>query len=543
MSIGQNYSNFLLNNDLNGWANAVRPINSYSNPHVSKTIQATWDKMEGNSITGIAEIPNTNGIFHLVTTDTGNKYVVSGQTGDYNFVKGGDYSDWTLADPYDPDYPDSGNPLQGMMIDASKLKELPKTKAYDGDDTFWTKMGPALVLGAATMGAGGLSGLFGGGATAAGTVPTGAMSIPGAFGGMSSTAALAPSVAPWVASPIINSGLASGIAALGTGATLGGGMNFSETLDKLLEGGYTNEDAWRMAEELTGGQPIDSMVNSFVAGEAGGSSSLVSDALKWAKEAFPNLSGDALLQAATKMIGNNMADKSVEKDLKKWMDEIKGASPISEAQRTQLGGMAMDRFGQDFLSPRIEGLMGEYNERGQQADDQYGRLAQLYDDPMSNPIMQAVSRLTAENAARKSAAGRGLNAGSMPAEMQDALMASLGQQYGNIANPMNATLGQLYQGQQVPVGAINALGNATTGAAQQGASMINAGSGTQQALGNYITNFAAPQNLQYNPTLQGMNTLYSSGGALSSRPASNTSGLEKIATDIGGSLLKKWIGA
>jgi hypothetical protein len=221
------------------------------------------------------------------------------------------------------------------------------------------------------------------------------------------------------------------------------------------------------------------------------------------------------------LVGNNMASNSVNDIINDYKDELKSLSPISDAERLELGDLAMGRFKKDYLTPEVVQLLGdEYLNRGTQADEQYGRLASLYDDPMSNPIMQAVSRLTAENAARKSAAGRGLNAGSMPAEMQDALMAALGQQYGNIANPMNQTLSTLYQGQQIPLNALKTLSDMNTQAANQGQSMINTASGTQQAMSNFMPS-AFQASLAMDPTRMGLSTLGSYSGQQSGSGGTN----------------------
>jgi hypothetical protein len=246
------------------------------------------------------------------------------------------------------------------------------------------------------------------------------------------------------------------------------------------------------------------------------------------------MSGDTLLQNAVKLVGSNLASKSIDKTLEKWADRIEESSPLTREQQQELGGIGMGLAKKDYMSPgTYEQMMGDYGVTGSRIGDQYGRLAGLYDDPMSNPIMQAVANLTAENTARRSAAGRGIQAGSFPAEMQEALMAALGQQYANIANPMNTTLSSLYSGQTNPMKAIDTLSGANARSAQSASELIKAGSGTQNALGSYITNLAAPAAIGANTGLQGMNTLYGQGGALRGE---EDSGMGGMGSKLGGAI-------
>ena len=305
--------------------------------------------------------------------------------------------------------------------------------------------------------------------------------------------------------------------------------------EKLIDSGYSPDDALKLAEEFqsVAGEsdfwkysPFGSD-GSFNAGIGTGSSSSIPDYVKdLAKELMPNGSASDIAKLAAQLIGNNMAHNSTEDIINRYSKKIEQMSPISAAEREQLGDMGMARFGKDYLTPEVlDTLANEYTTTRGRVDDQYGRLAQLYDDPMSNPLMQSVSRLTSENAARKSAAGRGLNAGSMPAEMQDALMAALGQQYGNIANPMNQTLSTLYQGQQVPLNALKTLSDMNTQAATQGQSMINTASGTQQAMSNFMPS-AFQASLAMDPTRMGLSTLGSNAGTQSATGGTNT--MDKI---------------
>jgi hypothetical protein len=96
--------------------------------------------------------------------------------------------------------------------------------------------------------------------------------------------------------------------------------------------------------------------------------------------------------------------------------------------------------------------------------------------------------------------------------MQDALMAALGQQYANIANPMNTTLSSLYSGQLNPMKSIDTLSGANARSAQSAGQLIDAGSKTQQSLGNFITNAAFPTAVAYDPTRMGVSTMGSNAG-------------------------------
>lgn len=128
----------------------------------------------------------------------------------------------------------------------------------------------------------------------------------------------------------------------------------------------------------------------------------------------------------------------------------------------------------------------------QLADTASKGLQNLYTDPMSNPLMSAVSNITRENTMRRSAAGRGLDSGSMPAELQDSLLASLAQNYSNIANPMNNSVNVGANWLNNDIGAATNLGTATTNAANNN---IMAGSqGVQGSTGrlNAIANMSNP---------------------------------------------------
>lgn len=270
------------------------------------------------------------------------------------------------------------------------------------------------------------------------------------------------------------------------------------------------------------------------------------NAYSWAKEAFPNLPesewkkiAEQMLGTGAQLVGNNMASKSMDKLLKEYTQKIEDTSPITPEQRTRLGELGMSAAERQYFTPGHEAeLFGTYSNLGSQALSQYGRLAQLYDDPMSNPVMQAVARIAGENAARKSVApnARGLQSGSFQAEQQDALMAALGQQYANIANPMNTTLSSLYSGQQNPIRMYDTMSGADARAAQTAGNLIQAGSGTQQTLGNFITNAAFPTAVAYDPTRMAMSTMGSRSGGSSADPgdAFLGSALGAAGTAIGG---------
>lgn len=157
-------------------------------------------------------------------------------------------------------------------------------------------------------------------------------------------------------------------------------------------------------------------------------------------------------------------------------------------------------------------------------------LSDLYTDPMANPIMQAVSRTTAENAARRSAVGRGLNSGSMPAEMQDALMTSLGGQFGNLA-------GGYSQGINAGTGFYAADKNATAQALQAAMTPYQAqtqrGTAAANATNAHLGAIAgiAPQAYQ---TQMSTNSAVSGQNALA--PVVNA------ATNWAGDKLTSWLG-
>lgn len=287
------------------------------------------------------------------------------------------------------------------------------------------------------------------------------------------------------------------------------------------------------------------VAEKIAAGTAAGSFSL-KDLYDGAKALIKSGAAKDIGSAIATMVGQNAVDKSVGKDIGQMFDRIQSSNPFAGDKNliSAVKGNITNPLGKQFLGD-LYGRAGEFvnpysgaattgfNRASSLVSDPmqhagYGLattaargLQDLYTNPMGNPLMQAVSRLTAENAARKSAAGRGLQAGSMPAEMQDALMAALASNYANIANPMNQSVNagsNWYQGDVT--GATN-LGSSAASANAQAANTLanlvgagtagmNASTNAAQVGGNLSTahlaamgqlaNQALPYSIMTNPT-------------------------------------------
>jgi len=229
-----------------------------------------------------------------------------------------------------------------------------------------------------------------------------------------------------------------------------------------------------------------------------------------------NKNSEALQEWIKKAIATQEeVDKAIGKEFNQIYDRIEGSNPFAKDQNlinsakdsltNPLGkSFLQDLYarGDEFINPYASQAKAGFDKASslvsnpmqhsgyQLADTASRGLQNLYTDPMSNPLMQAVSNITSENAARRSAAGRGLNAGSMPAEMQDALLAALSQNYSNIANPMNQSVSSgsnWYQGDVT--GATN-LGSSASAANAQAAQSLAALAGAGASGMNASANLA-----------------------------------------------------
>ncbi len=211
-----------------------------------------------------------------------------------------------------------------------------------------------------------------------------------------------------------------------------------------------------------------------------------------------------------RMIGNNMVDKSIGRDINSMFDRLEGMSSLSPQQRQDLAGLAMQRYGRDYLDPETMGsLMERFNDPSYQdlIDASSGGLQTLYNDPMSNPIMQAVADRSLEAIARKSASAGHLGSGNFQDNMQQGLMAALEGQFSNLAQPMNqsfsAATGAQSQRQGQAAQMINALNGANQtmwGGANQ---MIDNANAPMQAASNLAPTALQAQMLT-NPTRANM---------------------------------------
>lgn len=260
-------------------------------------------------------------------------------------------------------------------------------------------------------------------------------------------------------------------------------------------------------------------------GGPGTATNALSSMPSWLRNLIQGLPSTVAQSVISNWVNNNLDDAAG--DMIDDFDELNRfrtmGPEVSDLWRSTSGldfaeGL-MDRQ-DEFINPYAEQALTGFNAAANLVDDPGSHpgwglaatagagLEQLYTDPMSNPIMEAVSRLTAENASRRSAAGRGLNAGSMPAEMQDALLAALSQNYANIANPMNQSV---QAGSGFYTNDVNAATGLGTGAAQanyqSGANLgnlINAGNNTYNVVSGRVNSMAP----RVNDSLQALASVY-----------------------------------
>ncbi len=273
----------------------------------------------------------------------------------------------------------------------------------------------------------------------------------------------------------------------------GGGNSLTYPMDEFIPKSGFGDDA--VMEQLSKG-----ILNPETL------SSLPKGLMDIAKQLVQSGGAKDIVGALATLYGQNAIDKSTGRDIAGVYDRIEKSNPF--ANDKDLIGAAKDNLtnplGKQFLSDlfgRSNEFINPYKGAADQgfstaanllanprshtgynlAETSANNLNNLYNHPMDNPLMQAVSRLTAENASRRSAAGRGLNAGSMPAEMQDALMAALSQNYANIANPMNQSVQTGSNWYQGDVNAGTSLGSAAAqanaNAANSFGALANAGTG------------------------------------------------------------------
>jgi hypothetical protein len=204
----------------------------------------------------------------------------------------------------------------------------------------------------------------------------------------------------------------------------------------------------------------------------------------------------------------NKADKSVGEDIDQMFNRLQSAN-VMRPYEGQLAKGAMDRFNTDYLSPRLDELYGRTRETPYQdlIDTSSNGLQTLYNDPMSNPIMRAVQDKAAESIMRKSAAAGRLHGGSMPMELQDSLLATLGSQFSNLANPMNNSFNVATDAQSAHQNmgnqTMNALSNANQANWAGAGTMVNAGNAPLNAMGNLATTALGNQ-IASNPWRSGL---------------------------------------
>ena len=212
-----------------------------------------------------------------------------------------------------------------------------------------------------------------------------------------------------------------------------------------------------------------------------------------------------LVGAGVTSIGQNQVDKSIGEDIDDMFKRLQGMGLFSPEDRQGMADSAKQMMTSDVLGPRLDGLMAEYGQKPYQdlIDTSSRGLQQLYTDPMNNPIMQATANLTSENAMRRSAAGRGMNAGSMPDELQQALLAGLGGQFSNLANPMNTSFNYATDAQnnarKLPLDAIYQLNNINNTNSTRGTALANAYNAPMNAASN-IANTALQARFATDPT-------------------------------------------
>jgi hypothetical protein len=161
-----NFSNYKYNKD---YTNLLAGLGNDSN--IKGSLEGLLPYVQGNSITGISPVAGSNNVLWNLTTDTGNEYILttSGKSD-----KGGGWNVNTRG--LDPDFETlNGNAMFGAIAPKSQVEQMPTITYYKQDSSWLDTLGPALVLAAATWGAGGLAGLMGGGTAAAGSTTAAGM--------------------------------------------------------------------------------------------------------------------------------------------------------------------------------------------------------------------------------------------------------------------------------------------------------------------------------------------------------------------------------
>lgn len=222
---------------------------------------------------------------------------------------------------------------------------------------------------------------------------------------------------------------------------------------------------------------------------------------------IPGFLSSSAGQALVGQVLGNIGNKSIRGDMEQMLRTIRDQNPFTGMGLEDIAKQNLaSPVGQDQLNQLI-GKMGQEMPFQGQAKTGFDRaaslvsdptqnagynlattgsrsLSDLYTNPLANPIMEAVSRLTVENAARRSAAGRGMNAGSMPAEMQDALMAALGGQFANLASGYGSGINAGSNFYNTETGAARDLGTAASNAnTQYGNTLAGLASAINQAQG------------------------------------------------------------
>lgn len=251
------------------------------------------------------------------------------------------------------------------------------------------------------------------------------------------------------------------------------------------------------------------------AGTFGAPVSGINSILEKAKELVSSGAANDILGALGTMVSNNLVDKATAENIANVYNRIEKSNPF--ANDAQLIASVKDNLtnpegkkflhdlfarSDEFINPFQDQAETGFNKAASLVSDPSQHagyrlantaatgLSNLYTNPMSNPLMQAVARITAENSARRSSAGRGLNAGSMPAEMQDALLAALASNYSNIANPMNQSVSSGSDWYQGDTQAATQLGTAAANANQTAANTFNSLAGAGTNAWNAATNSA-----------------------------------------------------